>query len=165
MSASEGSTVMAQSTVLTSWKEIARYLGKGVRTAQRWERHLGLPVRRPIGASQKSAVLLHREEVDVWLTTRFSARPIENIDASKKPLLSATRSALKENVRKACELRMAQHALTSQISESVRLLARQCDDLAARSLQTPWHAGAAIVPGGTRPASSEANAAPSEQTA
>jgi hypothetical protein len=137
MSISDRSTVVSQSTVLTSWKEIARYLGKGVRTAQRWEQQLGLPVRRPIGASQKSAVLLHREEVDVWLTTRFSARPIEEVEANRKHArLSATRSVLRESVRKASELRMAQHALTLQICESVRLLAQRCDELAIRSLPT-----------------------------
>ena len=30
--------------VFSSWKEIAAYLGKGVRTVQRWEAVLGLPV-------------------------------------------------------------------------------------------------------------------------
>lgn len=32
--------------VFTSWKEIARYMGKGVRTVQRWEQDFGLPVRK-----------------------------------------------------------------------------------------------------------------------
>ena len=31
---------------LNGWKEIAAYFGKGTRTVQRWERELGLPVRR-----------------------------------------------------------------------------------------------------------------------
>ena len=31
---------------LDSWKEIATYLGRGVRTVQRWEREEGLPVHR-----------------------------------------------------------------------------------------------------------------------
>jgi hypothetical protein len=35
-------------TAFTSWKEIAKYLGKGVRTAQRWEHEAGLPIRRPM---------------------------------------------------------------------------------------------------------------------
>lgn len=33
--------------VLTSWKDIAAFLGKGVRTVQRWERELRMPVHRP----------------------------------------------------------------------------------------------------------------------
>jgi len=35
--------------ILSGWKEIANYLGKGVRTVQRYERYMGLPVRRPAG--------------------------------------------------------------------------------------------------------------------
>jgi hypothetical protein len=165
MSISEASAMLSQSTVLTSWKEIAKYLGKGVRTAQRWEQHLGLPVRRPVGASQKSAVLLHRVEVDLWLTTRFSARPIENVEASKRHQpQSSARSVLRENVRKASELRRAQHALTLQISESVRLLAQRCDQLTTQSLQAAWNAPLPIAPAVTQPASPEVSAVPSGQT-
>ena len=52
--------------ILNSWKEIARYLGRGVRTVQRWERDLGLPVRRPHGRD-RSTVLALAEELDHWL--------------------------------------------------------------------------------------------------
>jgi hypothetical protein len=31
---------------LDGWKEIASYIGRGVRSAQRWERELGMPVHR-----------------------------------------------------------------------------------------------------------------------
>ena len=31
---------------LNGWKEIAVFLGKGVRTVQRWERDHGLPIHR-----------------------------------------------------------------------------------------------------------------------
>jgi hypothetical protein len=51
--------------VLGSWKEIASYLGKGVRTVQRWERHSGLPVHRPSGSS-KGVVLAFPAELDHW---------------------------------------------------------------------------------------------------
>ena len=34
---------------LDGWKEIASYLGRSVRTAHRWEKRLGLPVRRVEG--------------------------------------------------------------------------------------------------------------------
>lgn len=54
------------SAVLNSWKEIASYLGRGVRTVQRWEQELGLPVHRPKG-KDRSAVLAFREELDQWL--------------------------------------------------------------------------------------------------
>ena len=51
--------------ILNGWKEIANYLGRGVRTVQRWEQ-FGLPVRRPKG-SDRSAVLALSEELDVWI--------------------------------------------------------------------------------------------------
>ena len=54
------------SEVLNSWKEIAAYLNRGVRTVQRWETALSLPVRRPRG-KQRSAVIAMRSELDGWL--------------------------------------------------------------------------------------------------
>ena len=54
------------SDVLNSWKEIASYLGRGVRTVQRWEHDSALPVHRPKG-KDRSAVLAIREELDQWL--------------------------------------------------------------------------------------------------
>jgi phage terminase Nu1 subunit (DNA packaging protein) len=54
------------SEVLNSWKEIAAYLGRGVRTVQRWERELGLPVRRPRG-KDRSAVIALKSDLDKWL--------------------------------------------------------------------------------------------------
>ena len=52
--------------VLNSWKEIAAYLGRGVRTVQRWERELNLPVRRPRG-KDRSAVIALKPDIDQWL--------------------------------------------------------------------------------------------------
>jgi phage terminase Nu1 subunit (DNA packaging protein) len=57
---------VSNSEVLNSWKEVALYLGRGVRTVQRWEQELGLPVRRPRGKA-RSAVLALRAELDSWL--------------------------------------------------------------------------------------------------
>lgn len=62
--------------VLTSWKEIAQYLGKGVRTVQRWEADFALPVRRAQGA-QHRAVLAIPEELDYWLLT--SAKTLTDV--------------------------------------------------------------------------------------
>ena len=52
--------------LLNGWKEIASYLGRGLRTAQRWEQQLQMPVRRPHG-KDKSAVVALRTELDEWL--------------------------------------------------------------------------------------------------
>ena len=129
--------ISEDSTVLSSWKDIARYLGKGVRTVQRWERHLGLPVRRPVGASQKSAVLLYRGDVDAWLATRFSARALQKNGAQRNQSSRSARSTLREGIRTARELRNANHALTEQITASIRLLTERCDLLTTQGMQDP----------------------------
>lgn len=54
--------------ILSGWKDIANYLEKGVRTVQRYERDLGLPVRRPAGRARGS-VLATRAELYAWATT------------------------------------------------------------------------------------------------
>jgi hypothetical protein len=54
---------------LSSWKEIAQYFNRGVRTVQRWEAELGMPVRRPHGGS-RTAVMAIREELDSWMASR-----------------------------------------------------------------------------------------------
>ena len=53
-------------TILNSWKEIASYIGRGVRTVQRYEMRLGFPVHRPAGTSRCS-VLAFSDEVEAWL--------------------------------------------------------------------------------------------------
>src|SRR5215467_5605321 len=62
---------MTNADVLNSWKEIATYVGRGVRTVQRWERELNLPVRRPRG-KHRSAVIALKEDIDIWLRTPHS---------------------------------------------------------------------------------------------
>lgn len=59
--------------VLNSWKEIARYLNRGVRTAQRWEVELSLPVRRPRNKG-RSPVIALRSEIDLWLKTSMQGK-------------------------------------------------------------------------------------------
>jgi hypothetical protein len=59
-------------SALNSWKEIAVYLGRGVRTVQRWERELGLPVHR-IRESDHSPVFAFANELQIWLEHRSNA--------------------------------------------------------------------------------------------
>jgi hypothetical protein len=49
---------------LSSWKEIAAYLGVGLRTAQIWEQERALPVRRLPGG--RGRVLANTAELDAW---------------------------------------------------------------------------------------------------
>lgn len=59
---------------LDSWKEIAAYLNRDVRTVQRWEETGGLPVYRHSEARVRgSAVYAYKSELEKWL--RQSAPP------------------------------------------------------------------------------------------
>ena len=60
---------ITQIGILSGWKEIANYLGKGVRTIQRYECGLGLPIRRPAGRSM-GPVIATKAEIDAWITAR-----------------------------------------------------------------------------------------------
>ena len=51
---------------LDSWKEIAGYLGRDVRTVMRWEGEKHLPVHRVPGGKRR-AVFAYKDEIDVWL--------------------------------------------------------------------------------------------------
>jgi Tol biopolymer transport system component len=51
---------------LDSWKEIAEYLKRDVRTVQRWEQTRGLPVRRVPGGGH-AAVYALQPELEAWL--------------------------------------------------------------------------------------------------
>ena len=48
-----------------SWKEIALYLNKDVRTVQRWEKK-GLPIHRQ---RQTGAIFAFKAEIDIWMTS------------------------------------------------------------------------------------------------
>lgn len=53
--------------ILNGWKEISNYLERGVRTAQRWEAMLGMPVHRP-ALRDRSAVVAFSDELDRWIS-------------------------------------------------------------------------------------------------
>jgi non-specific serine/threonine protein kinase len=59
---------------LDSWKEIAAYLRRGVRTVRRWEREEGLPVHRHVHRVAGS-VYAYRSEVDRWREARRTPAP------------------------------------------------------------------------------------------
>lgn len=53
------------SQILGGWKAIANYLAAGIRTVQRYERELGLPIYRPAG-KPRSRVTAVKAELDRW---------------------------------------------------------------------------------------------------
>lgn len=58
---------------LKSWKEIARYLEREVRTVQLWEKFEGLPVHRHFHSHQ-STIFAFRSEIEGWRRTRMVDR-------------------------------------------------------------------------------------------
>ena len=56
-------------SILTSWKEIAAYLDRDVRTCLRWEKRYGLPVHR-LERDSKAKVFAYKEQIDQWLADR-----------------------------------------------------------------------------------------------
>lgn len=54
---------------LDSWKEIAAYLKRGVRTVQRWERDADLPVHR-LPHEKLGSPYAYRRELDAWWNAR-----------------------------------------------------------------------------------------------
>jgi hypothetical protein len=134
------------SEILSGWKDIANYMGKGVRTVQRYERELGLPVRRPSGRT-KGSVLATKPELDVWIHAAFHPQPSE-----EKPVLNL------ENLKsQASELT----ALLEQLMQSIHQLASARKELlisqktVRRTVQrvhenmvqtrTPWKDGSSRV--------------------
>src|SRR5688572_15059743 len=58
---------------LESWKEIATYLKRDVRTLHRWESGEGLPVHRHMH-KRRGTVHAYRSELDAWRRSRGSGR-------------------------------------------------------------------------------------------
>jgi hypothetical protein len=114
-------SVFPEQAVLTCWKEIALYLGKGIRTVQRWEQEFGLPVRRPKGVAHKSAVTAKKEDLDAWLDSNWSARR-EN---GGKPNVAD----MNELVRTARQLRSTHLVLVQQTSVALETLVETCNEL------------------------------------
>jgi tetratricopeptide (TPR) repeat protein len=70
---------------LESWKEIAAYLGRDVRTAQRWERRDQLPVHR-LRHTKRGSVFAYPSELDAWRESRDPAvRTIDSVSVSAPP--------------------------------------------------------------------------------
>ncbi|WP_041855715.1 hypothetical protein [Candidatus Korobacter versatilis] len=105
------------SHILTSWKEIATYLGKGVRTAQRWEHSVGLPVRRPNGGDS-TIVLAYVEEIDDWL---------------KKPAGTASFTDAGDKDAEIARLRLANQQLTIEIARLSKRCA-QLEEIGAKAM-------------------------------
>ena len=71
-----GSATVDRGTRLDSWKEIAAYLKRDIRTVQRWEKQEGLPVRRHVH-DERSTAYAYSSDIDAWLTSRDRVEVLE----------------------------------------------------------------------------------------
>jgi len=107
-----GRQTAAQGEVFSGWKDVANYLGKSVRTVQRYERELGLPIRRP-AAKATVAVIATKAELDAWI----SASPLRS--APRRTQATANNSGmLKEFRMQVKELHQLRHE-TAQLRQAV----------------------------------------------
>jgi hypothetical protein len=121
-------TYTAEPAVLSCWKDIAKYLGKGVRTVQRWEREFELPVRRPKGANCKSAVVADPRDLDAWLASRWALRAS---DKTSEPVNACAEliglKGIKKRMDAARALRAQQRQLIHDLSATMQMLVQNCD--------------------------------------
>jgi len=113
--------VTESTQILSGWKDIASYLGKGVRTVQRYERELALPVRRPAGKPAGSVVAT-KTELDAWIC----ASPIrETFDLTTPPAITQSANAaarIKEGIAEMKRLRDEMLALRGEVKSSLLTL-------------------------------------------
>lgn len=115
----------ANPDVLNSWKEIALYLHRGVRTVQRWHLQLQLPV-HTLKGTDRSPVFAYKSELDFWLkqrAARESTVPASGLQsASQKHTDSsaATRAHLLTN--KMLDLTYSQRMRLDRLTKQLKRL-------------------------------------------
>ncbi len=127
-------TKAVHAEILTGWKDIAKYLGMGVRTIQRYEREHGLPIRRPAGR-YKSSVIAVKAELDGWVT----ATPLRESFRLSPVALDHTAlvKEFRRNVAELHRLREETSELRKTLHSSIELLRDQLRFAVAREAQHP----------------------------
>lgn len=120
--------------VLSGWKEIANYLGKGVRTVQRYEVELGLPVRRPAGSSCGSVVAT-KAELDAWV----SASPIREVFHLTRTTSALSCEEIKNSVLEMRNLRAQMGDLRAELRNSLVLLSAGIEGIRGELVRNHWH--------------------------
>jgi hypothetical protein len=110
--------------ILSGWKDIARYLGRGVRTVQRYEEQFKLPVRRP-AARIRGSVSATKADLDAWVLASMVREPEEsapilpNVNAqdltASLEVRHYLRAELRQGIRQLCFARQ-------RLLEEVRLV-------------------------------------------
>ena len=83
--------VWANTDRLDSWKEIASYLRREVRTVQLWEKNEGLPVHRHFH-KRLGSVFAYRAEIDLWQRRASRIHPNQETPANGLSPISSMKS-------------------------------------------------------------------------
>lgn len=125
--------------LLNSWKEVASYLGRGVRTVQRWEK-LGLPVRR-LGAGPRSPVVANARDLDRWL---LAAASVQGTDLRETSAHLVIRGGLGESIEQARRLRNEMNELRQSNWASVLRLTESLSAVEKTLLMPSGHSQPAV---------------------
>lgn len=122
------------SAMLNSWKEIAGYLDRGIRTVQRWEHGLHLPVHR-IGSGKRSPVFANRTELNFWLSTTEVNRPLKLPPSRLVPPPPCVRGATNPRLLSLRELRQSMRNLSHAMAEASARQRRQAEIAKERMIE------------------------------
>lgn len=104
-----------QNEMLSGWKEIAGYLGRGVRTVQRYEHELGLPTKR-ISGHRSGSVLATKSDLDSWV----NSRPIVQSSDTQQTAQVNLGSTLENSLRERSRLHSEMMTLREELKENIR---------------------------------------------
>jgi len=126
--------------VISSWKSIAEFLKREVRTAQRWEQTRGLPVHRTPG-DPRAVVYAFRDELEEWLRSSTRTDGAEQLSVFREIFMHAPEAMwLLDDERRYREVNDAGCQLLGTTRD--HLLGKQIDDFAGeperRGLPRLW---------------------------
>jgi hypothetical protein len=105
--------------ILNGWKEISNHIERGVRTAQRWEALLGMPVHRP-ALKDRSAVVAFTDELDGWITRNVLDTPDANGEGRNESL-ARLHDNMNSLARHTAQLEAQTKALQEQLKQSLAI--------------------------------------------
>lgn len=103
--------VRDRDSILTGWKQIAGYLERTPRTAQRWAREAHMPIRHLLGR-RRSPVIAIKHEIDDWVRSRDLGNA-NHTPAVQSPARSDLRTSLLLHQQLVQKMTQARRSLSS----------------------------------------------------
>ncbi len=127
-----------KSGLLNSWKEVATYLGRGVRTVQRWEK-MGLPVRR-IGNGSRAPVIANSREIDCWMQQARNGGLVTPAMAEQLFCKGDLRESIEQSRvlrERLSQLRAKQRSTVAELMSTISKLEKSCVSHPAADMFVP----------------------------